>query len=74
MKKGYSQPILLVQSFKLNDTIYTASGQECHSWWCRPNGMPSLECMVNACLFNCYSCGDTTGDGFGVDYTPGEAN
>ena len=75
MRESYFQPVLVIQSFKISDSLM-ASSRECHSMWCSPNGMPSQQCPANAfCPANCYACNgaDTAMIGWNVDYGTGFA-
>lgn len=53
MKEEYSQPILLIQVFKVSDTLMASEPLACNSWICRPNG--------ETCGAHCATChGDET--------------
>lgn len=70
MKESYFQPILVVQSFKISDSLM-ASSRLCYTYWCSPNGLPSESCPANqVCPQNCYACGgiDLSGSGWKRDY------
>ena len=68
MKEDYSQPILIVQSFRINGEILTdvsPSQMGCNEFWCKPNGWHITPTGPDTCWI------DGCEGGYGVNWGSG---
>lgn len=57
MKESYSQPVLIIQSFRVNDALMSSGGSsmECHTASCYPNGHLDIP-GIGEVLCMAYNC------------------